>query len=537
MNESVPQCFTMRLTVNGLNTADRGSLLVQTLQGKLSIDRVDVNLEKQLIRVVSSQRVASSQIQQILTPHHFFIAVPPDTQQSSKMIVAIDGMTCHSCEVLIEQQWKKLPGVESVAVDAHRGQARIVYQQLRPTLSQLQGALNSEKYHVRERTSPSVPVPGRPSFVQLIGLFAIVLLLGKIASSFGLLQPNASIGSSTSFGAVFLLGLVAASSSCIAVSGGLLLSSAAKFNQRYAGTISSLQRMRPVFLFVGGRLLSYAFLGGVIGLVGETLSPPPLIVGFITIIAALAMLVMGLDMLNCSPVWLKRLLPRMPKRLSHTVMDIESGQMRWWTPMALGAGTFFLPCGFTQALQLYALTTGSALTSGLLLFVFALGTAPSLLALGWASGSLKGKVGQLFFRFSGALVIVLGLWNIQNGFTITGYPLTLPNWSVTASASTSTGDPNVSFDGTTQTVKMIVTPNGYEPNRFTVRAGVPTRWAINADDGGGCAMALQAPQLGIRTLLKRGDNVIEFTPQSPGIYSFSCSMGMYRGQITVIPNT
>ncbi len=541
----------IKFILQGLNgQQDRAQLLTTLLKQHQGIEQVDVNAQKGLVRIISAEPIEISKIHELLRPHHLdLLPIPstpisstlPDPSSAQVLKVAIDGMTCHSCEVMIERTWKKIPSVKKVEVDATRGRARIVTQGIPPTIAQLQDALGEEKYrvkpaHFQDRHTSTLVKPSRPSIMQLVGLFALVLLLGKIFSSLGLLRPSVTIGASTSVGAVFLLGLVAASSSCIAVAGGLLLSSAATFNKRYGSTISSAQRMRPVVLFVSGRLLSYGILGGLIGLVGKALAPSPLMVGAITILAAVSMMVMGLEMLHLSPAWLKRMLPRMPKRLSHTVMDMESGQPRWWTPVLLGAGTFFLPCGFTQALQLYALTTGSALTSGMILFAFALGTAPALLALGWASSSLKGKAGQFFFRFSGALVIVLGLWNLQNGFTITGHPLSWPSLGTSSFASASTGGSLASFDGKTQTVAMAVSSSGYQPNHFTIRAGVPTQWVVDATNAGGCLTVLQAPQLGIRELLKPGSNTIAFTPQQPGTYSFSCSMGMYRGQITVVAN-
>ncbi|MEI7901937.1 MAG: sulfite exporter TauE/SafE family protein [bacterium] len=33
----------------------------------------------------------------------------------------------------------------------------------------------------------------------------------------------------------------------------------------------------------------------------------------------------------------------------------------------LGAASFFLPCGFTQAVQIYALSTGNPLTAGMIM--------------------------------------------------------------------------------------------------------------------------------------------------------------------------
>ncbi len=541
----------IKFIVAGLDgQEDRAQLLASFLKGHTGIEQVDVNLHKGLVRIVSVNPIEISPLQEFLRPHHLElvpVSISPTTSSVSDPVpsqilkVAIDGMTCRSCEITIERIWKKIPSVNKVEVDATRGRARIITQGAPPTITQLQDALGEEKYRVKavhghDRRSSAPVTTSRSSMMQLVGLFALVVLLGKLFLRLGLLQQSVVLGASTSVGAVFLLGLVAASSTCIAVSGGLLLSSAATFNRRYGATVSSAQRMRPVVLFVSGRLLSYAILGSIIGLVGKALTPSPLIVGSITILAAVSMLVMGLEMLHLSPAWLKRMLPRMPKRLSHIVMDIENGQPRWWTPVLLGAGTFFLPCGFTQALQLYALTTGSVLTSAALLFAFALGTAPALLALGWASSSLKGKAGQFFFRFSGALVIVLGLWNLQNGFTITGHPLEWPSLGIPSFAYATTEDPAVSFDGRTQTVAMTVGLGGYQPNQFTIRAGVPTQWVVDASQAGGCLTVLQAPQLDIRQLLNPGQNVIEFTPQTPGQYAFSCSMGMYRGLITVVAN-
>ncbi|MEO5927149.1 MAG: sulfite exporter TauE/SafE family protein [Patescibacteria group bacterium] len=463
----------------------------------------------------------------------------PSTQETA-CVVRIEGMTCHSCELIIEQRWKKIDGIKRIDVNASSGKARLTFDGDVPQISVLQAALGQGQYRVLDASQSASSFPtNRPSFWRLVGLFALVLLLGSVLSKVGLFKTNTSFASGTSFWAVFVIGLVAASSSCIAISGGLLLSSAATFNERYRSA-SLAGRMRPVVLFISGRILSYTLLGGAIGLIGNALSPSPLVTGVIAIIAAVYMLVMGLEMLHLAPAWLKRVMPSMPKGLSRRVLDADQKE-HWAAPFLLGGATFFLPCGFTQALQLYALTTGSFWTSATLLFAFALGTAPALFALGWASSSLKGKTGQFFFQFSGALVVVLGLWNIQNGLAITGHPLSWPD--VSSAQATSIGEmsmaSSVSFDGKAQVLNMGVSPLGYIPNRFTIRAGVLTRWKIDGTNASGCASVIQSPSLGIpQKLLSVGENIIEFTaPATPGTYQFSCSMGMYRGQIIVTPNT
>ncbi len=454
--------------------------------------------------------------------------------------VYVDGMTCRSCEITIERKFKRVRGVHRVEADATMGIVKIVCDGgCEPDIDGLRGALKGHEYSVRDITAGDPPTRSeRPSLMRLVGLFALVLLLGSLLSRLGLFKQQFNVAGSMSVAAALVLGLVAGSSSCIAVSGGLLLSSAAKFRERY-GALSAAGRMRPVFMFVAGRTLSYGILGGVIGAVGTAFTPSPLVTGALIVTAAAFMLVMGLDMLKIAPAWLKSIMPRMPKSLSHRIMDAE-GKEHPVMPFLLGAGTFFLPCGFTQSLQLYALTTGSFLKGGLILGAFALGTAPALLALGWASSSLKGKAGKFFLQLSGALVIVLGLWNIQNGFTVAGYPLALPNLRPSADAVAAEEKANVAapdVKGGQQVIKMAVGGPGsaYDPDILTVKAGVPVRWEIDGVNVSGCISYLQSPKLGIGIQLKQGANVVEFTPKKPGAYSFSCSMGMFRGTINVIP--
>ncbi len=530
-----------KCAVDALTDEGRARQLKEALLKIPGCRQVDVNVEKRLARIVCVPGLDVAHLKQRLAPLGFHLreAAPvehPQTDASHSMSVSVDGMTCKSCEILIERAWTRLPGVQSVDVNAHTGKAALKVAGEAPTLAALQAALGGEKYRVRRGDEASALPTKRPSLVELAGLFAVVLLVAWLFGKLGVLKPNVSFAAGASFWTVFVVGLLAASTSCIAVSGGLLLSSAAAFNERYR-SVSAIGRLRPVLLFLTGRIASYAFFGGVIGLVGRALTPSPAVTGLITIAAAAYMLAMGLDMLHLAPGWLKRLTPKLPKSLARRALRAEQVEHPL-TPLLLGGATFFLPCGFTQALQLYALTTGSFARGATLLLAFALGTAPALFALGWASSSLKGKAGQWFFKLSGAFVVMLGLWNIQNGLFLAGLPLSWPSFSFpSAPTAVAAADPSVTFDGGTQVIRMTV-DEAYEPDSFTIKAGVPTRWEIDGKDVGGCISVLISPQLGIQKLLQPGPNTIQFTaPTQPGTYPFSCSMGMFRGTIRVVSNT
>ena len=338
-----------------------------------------------------------------------------------------------------------------------------------------------------------------------------------------------------------VLGLIAGTSSCLAVSGGLLLSVVGKARDRL-GMMSKSMRNRFTISFVVGRIISYAVLGGLIGLIGSTFTFSPTITGIMTLLAAAYMIIAGLEMLAIAPKWLKCAIPRPPKWLSNKILDAD-GNPNSIAPFLLGAATFFLPCGFTQSLQIYALTTGNFFTAAAILGVFAIGTAPALLAVGFASGALKGKTGNFVFKLAGIVVLFLAISNIQNGLTLLGHPISFASASTGYRVASSgidaanTGTPSDAVDENgVQVLKLALTDAApfYNPsNQLTVQSGKPVRLEI-AGPATGCRTMFLIPGLGVQLPLTQTTNTTEFTPNNSGSYTFSCSMGMYRGTLTVL---
>lgn len=204
--------------------------------------------------------------------------------------------------------------------------------------------------------------------------------------------------------------------------------------------------------------------------------------------------------------------------------------------MIMGSLTFFLPCGFTQAMQLFAISSGSALTGALTMGIFALGTTPGLIGIGGLTSMVKGVFAKTFFRFAGVVVIVLAFFNVSNGYNLAGLNIDILsafNKIVRAQSHT----PNITIENGVQIVKMIQNSSGYSPNNFTIRKGIPVKWIINSTDSFNCASSIVSTKLGVRQVLQQGENVIEFTPDEVGPIRFSCSMGMYSGVFNVIDKT
>jgi len=255
--------------------------------------------------------------------------------------------------------------------------------------------------------------------------------------------------------------------------------------------------------------------------------------GFLTIGVGAVMVLMGLQLTEIFPR-LTGLQFTLPKGISRALEIKEASEKEYShkNSFIMGASTFFLPCGFTQAMQLFAISSGSPITGALTMGVFALGTAPGLLGIGSLTSMVKGAFAKPFFKFAGLVVIFMALFNISNGLNLSGIDV---NAFLTKSSTVSVkADPNVTLENGVQIVKMTQTASGYSPNSFTIKKGIPVKWIITSEDAFTCAASIVSSKLGIRKNLEAGENSIEFTPTEAGQVRFTCSMGMYSGVFNIV---
>ena len=85
----------------------------------------------------------------------------------------------------------------------------------------------------------------------------------------------------------------------------------------------------------------------------------------------------------------------------------------------------------------------------------------------------------------------------------------------------------------TQELKILV-DGGYEPNRITVNSGQPVRLQFYRKDPSHCLDKVLFPDFNIsKDLPLDKTTTVEFTPEKPGEYTFSCGMNMVRGTLEV----
>ena len=441
------------------------------------------------------------------------------------LTLRISGMHCPSCELLLEREFKDIDGVLDAHFDYKTGKATIRTKKPFTNMHRVEEVLEKAGYSLskgKELQQGSSSASSK--WLEIGASLLIIFALWKLLQAFDLVSLAPSTSGALSLGGIFVIGLVAGTSSCLAVTGGLILALAAKVNQLRPHE-APWKRFTSLLHFNVGRLVSYFFFGGVIGFLGQSLTFSPHVMGALNVLVALVMLSIALSILEIIPRNFFSF--RLPRTVTKSISSLAENPHPA-APFAMGALTFFLPCGFTQSLQLVALGSGSFQAGALTMFIFALGTLPALLGISALSSATKGNNLRLFLRFSGTLVLVLALFNLQSAFATLGVDA---GTFIPLKPAAERSEVQV-IDGA-QEVSMRVTPSKFIPSELTIQAGVPVRWIVDGTQASGCTSGIMIPGLNISRTLERGKNVIEFTAPNPGRLVFSCTMGMVRGAFNV----
>jgi sulfite exporter TauE/SafE/copper chaperone CopZ/plastocyanin domain-containing protein len=434
----------------------------------------------------------------------------------------IGGITCASCQNKIEKKLRLTAGVLDAAVSYDRGTAVVTYDTDILSLDDIKIIIQNLGYEVLQDRQP------QSDNTRIIGILVIVVALYMLIRQFGLNRlfnafPLAEAG--MGYGMLFVIGLIT-SVHCIAMCGGINLSQCIPQSAVDGG--QKRTAMRPGLLYNLGRVISYTAVGAIVGALGAVISFSGTFKGIIQLLAGVFMVIMGLNMLGVFP-WLRRLSPRMPKIFAR---KIRSEKAESKSPLYVGLLNGLMPCGPLQAMQLYALSTGSPFRGALSMLVFSLGTVPLMFALGALSSILSRKFTRRVMTAGAVLVVVLGLSMFTQGWRLSGFPL--PSLLPQPAVPSQTTDTDIKIVDGVQIVNSALSSGRYPA--VTVQAGIPVKWTIDAPQGSinGCNNRLFIPEYGIEHTFKPGENIIEFTPLETGKFPYSCWMGMIRGSITVV---
>lgn len=324
----------------------------------------------------------------------------------------VHGMHCNACVLMIESELGCLPGITGVTSSLKKHSLEVQGDFGDKTSEQIAEELTiqlkphnytvSLKEHIKEKrwSEFKIAIPVALGFAVLFVVLQKVGLINLISAG------------TVTYGTAFVIGIIASLSTCMAVVGGLVLSMSATFAKEG-------DKIRPQLMFHGGRIVSFFILGGVIGAIGSAFTLNNSATFTLSLIIGIVMLILGVNLLDIFS-WAKKLQPSMPKFIAKHAHGV-SKLNHTFTPLLVGMATFFLPCGFTQSMQLYTLTTGNFFFGGLTMLAFALGTLPVLALISFSSFSIKNSSKSgIFFKSAGLVVILFALFNLINSLVVIG---------------------------------------------------------------------------------------------------------------------
>ena len=446
-------------------------------------------------------------------------------------IVPVLGMTCRSCELRINRFVSKLRDVESVVASAPRG--RVVIESSRPLrYRSMERAIRQAGYEIGV-----TPWLQRDPKVWLTAGAGVVLVaaLAVVVQATGLSQLASGAGDLSEGGIVvaLLLGLAAGVSTCMALVGGLILALSASFQAAISTPKTGFAAMRPAVVFLAGRIAGYGLLGALLGTLGATITMPPLMTAALMLVVAIVMTILGTRLTGLSPRiagWSPTLPMGLGRSLGLAGSNGSGAAYSDTRAAGLGAASFFLPCGFTQAVQIFALSTGSPLFGGALLAAFAIGTAPGLIALAGLPIVVPGGARPYLLRLVGVVVLAFGFLNANAGLQLAG--LDLPGFAIGTVAAAAPSSV-LTADGR-QLLTTYQKADGYSPRNVTIYAGIPTEWTVQSSSVTTCAATLVIPAWNTGAQLRLGPNTLRLPALPAGRLRYTCAMGMYSGAITIV---
>ena len=524
--------------INNIQSQNDKILIETEIDVLEGVKDVDVN-EKSGVVLIEFDDSKISRSKVLKTIQELGFRVLEETKEESlaagEHTYFVKGMHCASCELLIEKKLSALKEIKSVEASADKGRVFVVYKGGRPSTDRLNKFFRKENYLFFDQPVGTAGEKEESDFFTIAGTALFVIIGFFIIKNSGL-AGLINVNSTSSLPMFFLLGLLAGVSSCAALVGGLILSMSKQWNDLYPGENSKSKKIQPHLMFNIGRIVSYAFLGGIIGAIGSKFQISLTFTSVLIVVVSVMMFFLALQMLGVKAF--RKFQFTVPKFITRRIADETKFQGKYM-PFLMGALTFFLPCGFTITAQGLALISGNPIQGALIMLFFALGTTPVLLTIGLSSVkfSQKPHLANKFLKVAGVLVLFFALYNINAQLNVLGFS-SLSDIKLNSNQQTTNdnkeGLPPI-VNGK-QVIKMEASASGYKPNYFKVKAGIPVKWEINDVGTSGCTNAVISQGLfqGAINLSRGQTSIKEFTPTKIGKYKFSCWMGMISGTIEVV---
>ena len=445
-----------------------------------------------------------------------------------KKVFKVEGMTCNSCANLIELKLRDK--VDSVAASYSKGEVKVDFKSNKISEKRVIDFIENDGEFVVERDgkvekkskNEDEDIGDKIGLWFMIGsLLLLVYLAYGWISELNFAVPG--VGEQSGIIMLFFVGVLTGFH-CVSMCGAFVVGYTTKNAEKGHKGFSQH------FVYGGAKVVSYAVIGGIFGLIGGVFAFSIGLRAGISIFAGLFMIAFALSMLGVG--FFKRLQFN-PKFLTRwTAKTSHNARGFYKAPFMTGIlSGLFIACGPLQALYLYAAGTGSFWTGFFSLAAFGLGTLPVLIGFGSLTSVISKNTTKRILQIAAILVLILGVIMLNRGLVVLGSDYSME--AIVANIGGVSAGSAAVLSGDYQIVNMEVTRYGWTPDTFTLKRGVPVKWNIDVKELTGCNNEIIVRDYDIAVKLKSGMNVVEFMPDEVGTVRWSCWMGMIPGVFIV----
>lgn len=417
----------------------------------------------------------------------------------TKKQIPIYGMHCESCELLVTSKISKLSWVHIKHLSRKNNFIELELDDEKD-LPKVLKIIQDLWYDIEK---PDTQKRDLGDFIVIFLLFILFwilffLLKDRVFFQDILLSQNASLPM------VLLIWVVASLSTCLAITGWIIL-----WISNYHNTSKSISK--KIFLqlnFHIGRIVGFALWWGILWVlwwyIGSFLWFN-LVLLFITWVIMILMwghILWILPRIFSFKIWWKYL---------GKIFEIKHPL---FVPF-VWALTFFLPCWFTQWMQIYAASSGNFLSWALIMWAFALGTFPILFAIGFWSSYFKDKNFPIIHKITWVIIVYFWIFLLSSFWSL----FSLWEWQSI--------DKNLEKFQNIQFIEKFILHNwlSFDQDIYLKSWENYTLKILPTKDGAGCSSTLTIPGLDNTIYeIKAGEMIeISLLNTKKGTYNIVCS--------------
>lgn len=326
--------------------------------------------------------------------------------------IKITWMHCISCEILLEKELKQIKWVQLLMISHKEWLMEINYDK-KEDLNKVIKIIEKNWFKIIKETENNIDENTDKVTNILFNFIAILIVIILIIFSqlFDIYKYTPS-SNSLNYSWAFLIGIIASISTCLAITWWIIIAFSRNIKEKNGKTWI----IKTQLWFQIWRILGFFLLWGLLWLTGQIINFSFSLTGILTFIMWILFLYIWLNIMWLLPS-LTRFWIYMPKSL---VPKIEKLSNTKYAPI-VWALTFFLPCWFTQTVQLIAISSGSFMAWWLIMLFFALWTFPVLFSVWLGASYFSGKKFPLLNKIIAAILIFFWISTMYNSYNLLSF--------------------------------------------------------------------------------------------------------------------